>query len=55
MNQPRRAGVGMTSVTFPNPHPSSFNVPEQSSHGYPQVGLQRPSSDLVRDIVSSLE
>ncbi|KAK7506446.1 hypothetical protein BaRGS_00002558 [Batillaria attramentaria] len=39
LTHPRAAGVGMTSVTFPNPHPSSFAVPEQSSHGYPQVSL----------------
>ncbi|KAL8610514.1 hypothetical protein ACOMHN_060434 [Nucella lapillus] len=37
--QPRNAGVGMTSVTFPNPHPSSFSVPHQSYYGYPQISL----------------
>ncbi|XP_025091003.1 coiled-coil domain-containing protein 33-like isoform X2 [Pomacea canaliculata] len=38
-SHPRAAGISMTSVTFPNPHPSSFSVPEQSSQGYPQVSL----------------
>ncbi|KAK7113750.1 coiled-coil domain-containing protein 33-like [Littorina saxatilis] len=37
--QPRTAGLGMTSLTFPNPHPSSFKVAEQSNHGYPQISL----------------
>ncbi|ESO87132.1 hypothetical protein LOTGIDRAFT_210495 [Lottia gigantea] len=36
---PRTAGVNMTSVTFPQPHPSSFKVPEKSSQGYPQISL----------------
>ena len=37
LSHPRTAGVGITSVTFPNPHPSSFSVPDRSMQGYPQV------------------
>ncbi|XP_071107779.1 coiled-coil domain-containing protein 33-like isoform X1 [Haliotis cracherodii] len=39
MSNPRTAGVSMTSVTFPSPHPSSFSVVPRSKHGYPQVSL----------------
>ncbi|KAK6170398.1 hypothetical protein SNE40_018803 [Patella caerulea] len=45
---PRTAGVNMTSVTFPQPHPSSFKVPEKSSQGYPQISLPgRPDDQPV--------
>ncbi|XP_074647893.1 coiled-coil domain-containing protein 33-like isoform X2 [Tubulanus polymorphus] len=33
------AGIGLTTVTFPSPHPSAFNVPEQHSQGYPQITM----------------
>ncbi|XP_071130011.1 coiled-coil domain-containing protein 33-like isoform X3 [Mytilus edulis] len=39
LTNPRSAGVTMNSVTFPNPHPSSFSVPPRSMHGYPQISL----------------
>ncbi|XP_041364165.1 coiled-coil domain-containing protein 33-like, partial [Gigantopelta aegis] len=39
LSHPRTAGVGITSVTFPNPRPSSFNVPDRSMQGYPQITL----------------
>ncbi|CAL1535913.1 unnamed protein product [Lymnaea stagnalis] len=39
LTQPRAAGVTMSSITFPNPHPSAFTVVARSSHGYPQLSL----------------
>ncbi|XP_059175769.1 coiled-coil domain-containing protein 33-like [Physella acuta] len=39
LTQPRAAGVTMSSITFPNPHPNTFTVVGRSSHGYPQVSL----------------
>ncbi|KAL5018838.1 hypothetical protein ScPMuIL_004560 [Solemya velum] len=39
VSHPKTAGVTMTSITFPSPHPVSFSVPQQSSHGYPQLSL----------------
>lgn len=40
VSHPRAAGVSMTSVSFPSPHPSSFSVPPRTKHGYPQVKLR---------------
>ncbi|KAK3091446.1 hypothetical protein FSP39_019909 [Pinctada imbricata] len=39
VSHPRTAGVTMTSVTFPSPHPSAFIVPPRTKHGYPQISL----------------
>nr|XP_022315826.1 coiled-coil domain-containing protein 33-like isoform X2 [Crassostrea virginica] len=39
VSHPRAAGVSMTSVSFPSPHPSSFSVPPRTKHGYPQISL----------------
>nr|XP_014344342.1 PREDICTED: coiled-coil domain-containing protein 33 [Latimeria chalumnae] len=37
IRNPRAAGVPVTTIQFPNPPPSSFEVPHLSSHGHPQV------------------
>ncbi|XP_069124504.1 coiled-coil domain-containing protein 33-like isoform X4 [Argopecten irradians] len=39
LSHPRTAAVSMISVTFPNPHPSSFKVPPRTKHGFPQISL----------------
>nr|XP_011448979.2 coiled-coil domain-containing protein 33 isoform X3 [Crassostrea gigas] len=39
VSHPRAAGVTMTSVSFPSPHPASFSVPPGTKHGYPQISL----------------
>ncbi|XP_061192460.1 coiled-coil domain-containing protein 33-like isoform X1 [Saccostrea echinata] len=39
ISNPRAAGVTMTSVSFPSPHPASFSVPPGTKHGYPQISL----------------
>ena len=33
----RAAGIDVITVSFPNPHPSSFAVPPEHSEGHPQV------------------
>ncbi|GFO32173.1 coiled-coil domain-containing protein 33-like [Plakobranchus ocellatus] len=39
LSQPRAAGVSMSRVGFPDPHPLTFSVTGRSSHGYPQLSL----------------
>ncbi|KAK3767892.1 hypothetical protein RRG08_059221 [Elysia crispata] len=39
LSQPRAAGVSMSRVTFPDPHPLTFSVEGRSRHGYPQLSL----------------
>ena len=33
----RSAGITMTTVMFPSPHPALFTIPQMQSQGYPQV------------------
>ncbi|MBN3307874.1 CCD33 protein, partial [Amia calva] len=37
LRTPRAAGIAVTSVSFPQPQPSSFDVPRVSAKGHPQV------------------
>ncbi|XP_013383445.1 coiled-coil domain-containing protein 33 [Lingula anatina] len=36
---PRTAGITLSTVSFPSPHPSSFSIAPHQSQGYPQVSL----------------